>query len=92
MTYGRTDKNHAEIRDGLRKLGIVVFDAFNVKGGFPDLVVGYGGATYLIEIKSGKGVLNKKQVSFHKRWKGIGAIATCWTLEEVLEVINWRIR
>jgi hypothetical protein len=35
----RTDRNHAEIRAGLRKLGYDVLDLSDVGGGVPDLCV-----------------------------------------------------
>lgn len=44
MRHGRAyrvDTVHAEIRDGLRKLGCSVLDTSQHGAGFPDLVVGY---------------------------------------------------
>jgi hypothetical protein len=39
--------------------------------GFPDLVVGINGKTYLVEIKNGpKAKYTEKQIKFIKSWRG----------------------
>lgn len=77
---GRRDKNHAAIRDGLRKLGHFVVDLAGVGDGVPDLCVfplrdivihGDGRPVDLVhatcvflELKVGKGKLRESQISW----------------------------
>lgn len=71
MRFGRRDVNHREIREAFRDAGASVFDTGDVGGGFPDLVVGWRGQTYLIEVKRPKGgKLTTKQVAFAAGWRG----------------------
>lgn len=71
----RTDANHAEILQALRDAGCSVFDCSGLGGGFPDLCVGIGGRTVLLEIKDGKKPLSRRQLTdaqltFFGEWKG----------------------
>lgn len=70
MIHGRRDGTHAEIRRELHELGASVFDAGDIGHNFPDLVVGLGGATFLIEAKSARGKLSTGQSDFAKTWRG----------------------
>jgi Holliday junction resolvase len=71
MKYVKRDANHGEITDLLRLYGFTVFDASHVGRSFPDLVVGYAGSTYLIEIKSSDAApLTPGQIEFAKTWRG----------------------
>ena len=53
MTYAKkVDKNHAEVRDGLRQLGYHVIDTSAVGKDFPDLLaVSKAGVIVLLEVK-----------------------------------------
>ena len=55
MYVRKTDKNQAEIAKTLRKMGCSVHSLHKVGQGVPDLLVGYRGHNYLVELKSGKG-------------------------------------
>lgn len=72
----KRDDNHAEIRDDLRRIpSVVVADTGGIGGGFPDLVVGYQGVIYLLEIKDGnkppsKQKLTPAEVRFFDDWAG----------------------
>lgn len=66
----KVDRNHGEIRDALRQIGIVVYDSSRVGGGFPDLVCSFGGFTMLVEVKDGKNGFTADQESFAGDWKG----------------------
>lgn len=79
----QVDGNHAEIKEVFEKAGFSVFDTKNVGGGFPDLILGRKGYTWLVEVKTPKGQLNEKQVKFHQDWRGC-AIAIIRTVEEAL--------
>lgn len=71
MSYVVTlDENHAEIKKTLLDLGWSVFDTARVGRGFPDLVAGKMGITYLIEVKPLKGKLQQNQIDFIEKWKG----------------------
>lgn len=50
----RVDDNQAAIVAALRQAGASVAITSGVGGGFPDLVVGYRGANYLMEVKDGR--------------------------------------
>lgn len=60
------DANHGEIRDEFRKLlgAGNVFDCYAFGGGFPDLVVQFGGVTMLCEVKTATGRLTESQKGF----------------------------
>ena len=72
----RTDRNHAEIINALRKIpNLSVFSTHEVGKGFPDIVIGYKGINYLIEIKDGNKPpsarkLTEAELQFHSNWKG----------------------
>lgn len=57
-------------------MGATVADLHNVGRGIPDLLVGFEGKNYLVEIKNGKQKLNSTQVDWHANWKGQVAIIT----------------
>ena len=67
---GRKDAEHAEIARALVAAGCTVCDTSALGGGFPDLVVGRNGATYLLEVKGLGGSKTPMQVLFFDRWRG----------------------
>jgi hypothetical protein len=87
----RTDSNHAEIIKALRKIPkLSVFSTHEVGKGFPDIVIGYKGINYLIEIKDGNKPpsarkLTPDEVKFHHEWHG--QIAIIKNLDELLQII-----
>lgn len=99
MRAKRTDSNQKQIVDDLRDLGLSVFPTHEVGRGFPDLVVGTGGDTYLVEIKRPLGPRggkcnkeqNEGQVAFALRWKG-GPVIVARCTEEVLRGIEQQQR
>lgn len=66
----KTDKNQQEIMDALRKVGASVSSLHTVGCGIPDLLVGYRGRNYLIEVKTDKGKITPAQIEFHGSWRG----------------------
>lgn len=64
-----------------------MFDAADVGGGFPDLVVGFRGRTYLLEVKRAKGKLRASQVAFRDSWRG-GPLVVVRTAAEALRAIG----
>ena len=87
----RTDRNHADIINALRKIpNLSVFSTHEVGKGFPDIVIGYKGINYLIEIKDGNKPpsarkLTDAELQFHSNWKGQIKIVN--NLDEVLNLL-----
>jgi Holliday junction resolvase len=70
-SHVKRDANHGEIVDVLKSYGFSVYDAAHAGRGFPDLVVGFDGLTFLAEIKSGeKKPLTDGQKEFAEQWRG----------------------
>lgn len=88
MTGKRVDAHHAYIRDALRKAGVLIFDTSAVGRGCPDLVCGYRGRIFMLEIKEQGGKLTLAQVKFHETWAGY-PVYVVYNLEDALEVIGW---
>ena len=85
----KKDANQNEIVAALGKVGASVIDASAIGGGFPDLIVGRAGKTYLIEVKNPKtkGKLNALQKRWHKDWRG-SPVQVVRTVDEALEAIG----
>lgn len=87
----KTDLNHKELIDKIRKIpNISVFSTHTIGKGFPDIVVGYKGLNYLIEIKDGSKYKSQKKLTeselkFHNSWKGQVSIAE--NIDDVLKLI-----
>ena len=80
----RTDGNHAEIRDAMRKAGAEVEDLSGSGKGMPDtLVYTADGRLLLVEIKMPKGTLTAPQVRFHARFP----VQIVRTVEAALELV-----
>lgn len=65
----RIDQNHGEIVKALRKVGVSVADTHGLPG-FVDLVCGYRGRSYLLEVKDRNGELTEDQTKFVLGWRG----------------------
>lgn len=79
----RLDSTQRAIVDELRKVGVSVYSAAPLGGGFPDLIAGHAGVNYLLEVKSARAIRKRtgtvnphrdpageKQESFRRRWRG----------------------
>lgn len=66
----KRDANQPEIVRAFESMGCTVFDASAIGGGFPDLVVGVCGKSFLVEIKTPKGKFTTDQVRFFESWAG----------------------
>jgi hypothetical protein len=96
-----TDNAQEAIVDALRKVGATVHSTAMVGDGFPDLVVGFRGATYLLEVKtpeapkkrrgSTKRALRQSQVDWMAAWRG-GPVAQVETPEQALAAIGLHVR
>jgi len=88
MRYAkRTDENHGEIRDGLRKAGYVVKDLSRCGEGVPDLLVAGSGRGVMFEIKYGNARLTDAEKEFHEMFHGLG-VYIVRTLEQALEIMR----
>jgi hypothetical protein len=69
------DANQAAVVAALRRVGATVQPLHAVGDGVPDLLVGFRGQTFLIEVKDGmkppsKRKLTPDQVDWHSAWRG----------------------
>jgi hypothetical protein len=79
----RSDANQAAIVDALRAVGATV----DVIGEPVDLLCGYRGKNYLMEVKpSEKSRLQPSQVEFFQRWRG--AVVKVTSVGEALAAIG----
>lgn len=81
FAYHRLDANHRDIRAGLEALGATC----ESKGPL-DLIVGFRGANYLLEIKTNTGKLRPTQQKFFREWKGQKALVR--TMDDALKAIG----
>lgn len=87
----RVDANQTEIVAALRRLGASVAITSMVGSGFPDIVVGFRGQNYIIEIKDGnkppsKRRLTKDEQRWHNLWRGTVYVVS--SIDEALAVIG----
>lgn len=81
----RRDMNERDIITALESVGAVVWQVS--EKGVPDLVVGYEGATFLLEVKMPKKWLTQDQKDVHAAWKG-GQIFVVETPAQALRAIG----
>ena len=87
----KTDANQGLIVHALRKAGASVQSLAPVGKGCPDLLVGYKGINYLMEVKDGnkvpsKQLLNIEQEHWHSVWTG--AVHTVKSEAEALNILK----
>ena len=85
-----SDGNQPQIIAALRSAGATVVACHAVGAGFPDLVVGFRGRNYMLEVKDPaqpkhRHEFTPAQVEFHDGWKG--QAAKVFTPEQALAVI-----
>ena len=91
MVFKKVDSNQTRVVKALRELGATVQHLHAVGKGCPDLLVGYKGNNYLLEVKDGEKPesarkLTPDQVIWHYDWKGQVAIVT--SPEEAIDTIK----
>jgi Holliday junction resolvase len=87
---GPADANQAGIITALRRCGASVVDLHAVGAGCPDLLVGFHGATWLLEVKTAKGLVRESQAAFARDWRGAPVIVVR-TVAEALAAIGIQI-
>jgi hypothetical protein len=91
----RVDRNHHEVRDGLRALGYEVLDLSAAGCGVPDLAVkvkGKLGVVHFLEIKDPKQPLNKQALKpAQEVWHSFAHAMTSKvrSLDEATEALEW---
>lgn len=84
------DSNASQIRRALIDAGATVEYIVRAPGpglkGVPDIVAGYKGANYLLEVKVPGEELTGDQPEWHARWRGQKAVVT--SPEEALKAIG----
>ena len=66
----RVDANQAQIVQQLRDFGASVLDLHTVGKGCVDILVGYRGRSYPMEIKTAHGKLTDAEEKFYDEWRG----------------------
>ena len=88
MTPRKVDVNQPAIVAGLRQCGARVQHLHEIGQGVPDLLVGFRGALYLLEIKApGRPALTPDETAWHAAWQGY-PVHVCATLDEALRAIG----
>ncbi len=87
----RVDANQGAIVEALRSVGATVHCTHTVGMGFPDLVCGYRGKNYLLEVKvpgnyRAEDKLTDDERVWHECWRGKVTVAS--TVREALEQIG----
>ena len=91
----KVDANQKDIMTKLRMIpGISVATTHTIGKGFPDIVIGYKGKNYLVELKDGtkppsQRKLTKDEISFHSNWNG--QVDICINFYDVLKLLNINI-
>ena len=73
MTYAsKPDANQTQVVEELRARGCKVDHTHTLRAGRPDIVVGYVGWLFWLELKSGpRKKLTPKEAEFHSEWDGM---------------------
>jgi Holliday junction resolvase len=88
----KIDANQPEIVEALRRAGATVQSMAAIGSGCPDILVGFGLRTVLLEIKDGSKPpsgreLTKDQIKWHMEWRG-GACMVVNSVDEALAAIG----
>lgn len=80
-SYHQLDSNHKVIRDGLQARGVSTYS-----GGPLDLIAGFRGRSFLLEVKTLTGKVRPSQEAFLAAWRGQADVVR--TLEEACHVVG----
>lgn len=85
MTHAaKVDQVQAGIVGALRRCGAQVESLAGVGKGVPDLLVGYAGNLYLLEVKSPGGKLTTMQKVWHRCWQDYPV----YVVHDTVEALN----
>lgn len=95
MSYARkVDANHREIVGVFLAMGASVASLAALGAGVPDLLVGYCGKNYLVEVKDGEKPpsqrkLTPAQQKFHAAW--LGSVRIVESVDQAIDLVScWR--
>jgi hypothetical protein len=93
MRARAVDENQQTVVKALRALGISVQVLSMVGNGFPDLLVGYQGRNYLVELKDGRKPpsgrkVTPKEKEWANAWQG-GPVFVAVDVGGILGFLNW---
>jgi hypothetical protein len=91
VRHGNPDANQGDIVQALRKVGAVVVLLTVLGDGIPDLLVGFRGETFLLEVKTAKGRLEEAQEVFIATWRG-RPVRVVRTVDEAFAAIGLTAR
>lgn len=91
MRAAKIDANQPEIVAALRKIGCTVQILSSVGKGCPDILAGYRGKNFLLEIKDGaKPVSAQKltpdQIEWHDLWNGQVSVVNC--VDQAIKIVT----
>jgi len=91
MRARRLDDNHRAIAQALERCGCLVQSLAALGGGVPDLLVGFRGRLYLLEVKDGQKApsrqrLTPAEAAWHMAWSGLVQIVH--SPEEALRAVG----
>jgi hypothetical protein len=91
-TAAKVDRNQAEVVNALRNVGASVQSLASIGKGCPDLLVGYHGILYLMEIKDGTNIPSKQlltddQKKWHDAWTG-SPVHVVRSIEQALKILG----
>ena len=85
--YTAPDSNQNDIIHALNQIpALDVIDLREVGDDCPDVLIGYAGVNYLVEIKTPTGRMKPGQIRHFEEWPGQTAIAR--SLDDVLKIIG----
>ena len=85
----RVDANQPLIVQALRAVGATVQHLHTVGDGCPDLLVGYQGVNYLMEIKrTPRSRMTDDERTWHEAWRGTVFVVT--SPEQAIEIVTTR--
>jgi Holliday junction resolvase len=87
----KIDDNQKAIVNVLRQMGASVQSLATTGKGCPDLLVGYHGINYLMEVKDGDKVLSKQKLTidqehWHSLWRG--SVHIVKSVDEALKILQ----
>lgn len=87
----KIDANQTEIVKALRSVGASVQSLASTGNGCPDLLVGFRGVNWLLEIKDGQKVKSKRkltndQVEWHESW--CGQVHVIESIDQAINLIS----
>ncbi len=81
----RVDTNQRAITLALRQVGASVQPLHTIGRGCPDLLIGFRGINFLLELKIPGNKLTSDEVEWHETWRGQVRIIS--TIDEVFKLI-----